>query len=36
MQSYLEVFIDKLKIGEITLLANERNLFVFDDDSLFD
>jgi len=34
MQSYLEVFIDKLKIGEITLLANERNLFVFDDDYL--
>jgi len=34
MQSYLEVFIDNLKVGEITLLANERNLFVFDDDYL--
>ena len=34
MQSYLEVFIDNLKVGEITLLANERNLFVFEDDYL--
>ena len=34
MQSYLEVFINNLKVGEITLLANERNLFVFDDDYL--
>ena len=29
MQSYLEVFIDDLKVGEITALANERSLFIF-------
>jgi len=34
MQSYLEVFIDNLKVGEITLLANERSLFIFNDDYL--
>ena len=34
MQSYLEVFIDDLKVGEITALANERSLFIFNDDYL--
>lgn len=34
MQSYLEVFIGDLKIGEITLLTNERSLFIFDDNYL--
>ncbi|WXU00012.1 MAG: Serine/threonine-protein kinase toxin HipA [Catillopecten margaritatus gill symbiont] len=31
MQKYLEVFIGNVKVGEITLLANERSLFVFSD-----
>jgi len=34
MQSYLEVFIGDLKVGEITLLANERSLFIFNDEYL--
>lgn len=34
MQSYLEVFIGDLKVGEITLLTNERSLFIFDDNYL--
>ncbi|MBA5248699.1 MAG: type II toxin-antitoxin system HipA family toxin, partial [Gammaproteobacteria bacterium] len=34
MQKYLKVFIGDLKVGEITLLANERSLFSFDESYL--